>query len=214
MAEAQNPADQLLALCRSDNRQEKYNSDPQQEILAQMKDLVAGGARLSDEQLADLEAAAKRCADQASDESSAGDLNWSYESRANADRIRNYVNVYQKMCDAPKELFAICKSNGKDKYDDAPDTEKLSEMKELVDLGARMSDEQLGELEAAAKRCREQASNESSAGDLNWSYESQANCDRIRNYVKAYQQMCNGTYVAPQSQETAKNKDRKACVIA
>jgi len=62
--------------------------------------------------------------------------------------------------------------------------------KALVSAGARMSDGQLEELEASAKSYEDSSNNESSAGDLNWSYESQANADRIRNYVKAYKGMC------------------------
>lgn len=85
-----------------------------------------------------------------------------------------------------EEISNICLSGSQDKYDDTPEPEKIKQLQALVGQGQRLNDEQINKLKATSESHSDRAYEESRAGDLNWSYESNADAKRILKYLEVY----------------------------
>ena len=90
-------SEQLMAICLSGHSTDKFEPEPEAGQLKEIQNLVEGGARLSDEELKSLAKSAEAHAASSREESSAGDLNWAYESHASSARILAYMAHYQKL---------------------------------------------------------------------------------------------------------------------
>merc|ERR1711934_954332 len=90
-------SEELYAICTSKNYAKQYDSAPEKHRVEKMQELVAEGHRLTSEQIQSLEDMSAQCSSSAANEASCGDLNWAYESDANAERILKYLEVYHSI---------------------------------------------------------------------------------------------------------------------
>merc|ERR1712224_979285 len=140
-AEQSGSSEEIYNICMYKDLNDKYNDTPEPEKVEQLQALVAQGQRLNDEQINKLKAISESHSDRSDREADAGDLNWSYESQADADRIVNYLKEYANaiaQVEGSEEIYNICMYKDlNDQYNDAPEPEKVEQLQALVAQGQR-----------------------------------------------------------------------------